>query len=179
MEKEVKILDRTFVPFIKEEEIHKRVKQLAEKLNEDLKDSNPIFLAVLSGSFIFAADLVREITIPSQITFVKVSSYRGTQSTGEVREEVSVSENLEGRTIVIVEDIVDSGTTMKHMVELLKTKHPKEIRICSLLVKPGNLRVPLNIDYYAFSIPNDFIVGYGLDYDHQGRNLRDIYVVKD
>ena len=173
----VKIKDKTFKTFIPESEIQQRVKAVAEKLNRDMAGKNPLFLAVLNGSFVFAADLMRYITIPSEISFVKLASYQGTASTGEVKEVFGVTEELHGRHVVIVEDIVDTGLTMKRMLETLGTREPASLHICSLLVKPDKLQVPLNIEYAAMEIPNDFIVGYGLDYDQQGRNLRDIYAV--
>jgi hypoxanthine phosphoribosyltransferase len=175
----VKIKDLTFKTFIPEDEIQKNVKQVADKINHDLAGKNPLFLAVLNGSFVYAADLMRYITIPCEISFVKLASYQGTTSTGTIKEVIGLNEDLAGRTIVIVEDIVDTGFTMKRMVESLGTRGPKSIHICTLLLKPGKLQVPLNIEYAAMSIPNDFIVGYGLDYDQQGRNLRDIYTLVD
>ena len=122
---------------------------------------------------------MREITIPCEISFVKLASYEGTTSTGKITEVIGINEDLQGRTIVIVEDIVDTGLTMQRMVETLGTRNPESIHICSLLVKPEKLKVELDIEYAAMNIPNDFIVGYGLDYDQQGRNLRDIYTVID
>jgi hypoxanthine phosphoribosyltransferase len=138
---------------------------------------NPLFLAVLNGSFIFAADLMREITIPCQVSFVKLASYEGTTSTGKVTEVIGINEDLSGRTIIIVEDIVDTGQTLKRMIETLGTRNPESVHICTLLVKPEKLTVDLNIEYAAMEIPNDFIVGYGLDFDQEGRNLRDIYTI--
>ena len=173
----VKILDKTFETSIPEEEILKHVKEVAARINHDMADKNPLFLAVLNGAFVFAADLFRELTIPCEISFVKLASYQGTTSTGKIREVIGINEDLTGRTVVIVEDIVDTGLTMKQMIESLGTRHPESIHICSLLVKPDKLQVDLNIEYAAMRIPNDFIVGYGLDYDQQGRNLRDIYTV--
>lgn len=173
----VRIKDKTFETSISEAEIKARVKELADRLNKDLADKNPLFLAVLNGSFIFAADLLREITVPCEISFVKLASYQGVTSTGKVREVLGINEDLEGRTIVIVEDIVDTGRTMKRMIESLGTRHPASIHICTLFVKPDKLEEPLDIEYAAFSIPNDFIVGYGLDYDQQGRNLKEIYTL--
>lgn len=173
----VKVKDKTFKTFIPEEEIQRRVKAVAEKLNKDMAGKNPLFLAVLNGSFIFAADLMRYITIPCEISFVKLASYEGTTSTGKVKEVVGINQDLKGRTVVIVEDIVDTGHTMKHMLESLSKHNPESLHICTLLVKPGKLEVDLNIEYPAMEIPNDFIVGYGLDYDQQGRNLRDIYTI--
>lgn len=173
----VTIKDKTFKTFIPEEEILKSVKAVAEKINKDMAGKNPLFLAVLNGSFMFAADLMRNITIPCEISFVKLASYQGTTSTGKIKEVIGLNEDLTGRTVVIVEDIVDTGCTMKRMIETLGTRGPESIHVCTLLFKPGKLKVPLNIEYVAMEIPNDFIVGYGLDYDQQGRNLRDIYTV--
>lgn len=173
----VKIKDKTFRTFIPEEQIAERVKAVAERINQDLADKNPLFLAVLNGSFIFAADLMRNITIPCEISFVKLASYQGTTSTGVIKEVIGLNEDLSGRTVVILEDIVDTGFTIKRMIETLGTRGPESVHVCTLLLKPGKLQVPLNIVYAAMEIPNDFIVGYGLDYDQQGRNLRDIYTL--
>ena len=173
----IKILDKTFKTFIPESEIQKRVAAVAEKINHDMAGKNPLLLAVLNGSFIFAADLIRYLTIPCEISFVKLASYQGTTSTGKIKEIIGINENLENRDVIIVEDIVDTGNTMKRMLETLGTRNPRSLHICTLLVKPGKLQVPLNIEYCAMEIPNDVIVGYGLDYDQQGRNLRDIYTV--
>jgi len=152
----IQIKDKRFTPFIPEERILKEVARVASEINRDLEGANPLFLSVLNGAFMFAADLMRNLTIPSEISFVKLASYAGTSS---------------------VEDIVDTGVTMKHLLETLQAKNPKEIRIATLLLKPDKLKVDLNIHYVAMSIPNDFIVGYGLDYDGLGRNYRDIYTV--
>lgn len=173
----VKIKDKSFRTFIPEAEIQKRVKAVADKINRDMAGKNPLFLAVLNGSFIFAADLMRYVTIPCEISFVKLASYQGTASVGTVKELIGIGGSLEGRTVVIVEDIVDTGNTMKQMLATLEAHRPESLHICTLLVKPGKLQVPLNIEYVAMEIPNDFIVGYGLDYDQQGRNLRDIYTI--
>lgn len=175
----VKIKDKEFVPFILEKEIKERIKTVAEQINKDMAGKNPLLLAVLNGSFIFAADLMREITIPCEISFVKLASYQGTTSTGKVQEVMGVNEDLNGRTVIIVEDIIESGLTMKQMIERLGTRGPESVHICTLLLKPERLKVDLNIEYVAFSIPNDFILGYGLDYDQQGRQLKDIYVLKE
>ena len=173
----VKVKDKTFKTFIPEEEIQQRIKAVAEKINKDMAGKTPLFLAVLNGSFVFAADLMRYITIPCEISFVKLASYQGTVSTGEIKEVIGINEDLEGRTVIILEDIVDTGFTMKRMLETLGPRGPESLHICTLLLKPGKLQVPLNIEYAAIEIPNDFIVGYGLDYDQQGRNLRDIYTL--
>jgi hypoxanthine phosphoribosyltransferase len=173
----VKIKDKTFRVSIPREEILKNVDAVAEKINRDMAGKNPLFLAVLNGAFVFAADLMRRITIPCEISFVKLASYQGVMSTGKVREVIGINESLAGRTVIIVEDIVDTGLTMKQMMDSLATRNPESIHICSLLLKPDKLQVPLDVEYVALRIPNDFIVGYGLDYDQQGRNLPDIYTV--
>lgn len=173
----VRIKDKTFKTFILETTIQERVKGVAGKINRDMAGRNPLLLAVLNGSFIFAADLMRYLTIPCEISFVKLASYQGTTSTGTIKEVIGINEDLEGRDVIIVEDIVDTGLTMKRMLETLGTRNPRSLHICTLLVKPDKLQVPLDIEYAAMEIPNDFIVGYGLDYDQQGRNLRDIYTV--
>ena len=173
----VTIKDKTFKTFIPEAEIKQRVKAVAERMNRDMAGKNPLLLAVLNGSFMFAADLMRDITIPCEISFVKLASYQGTTSTGEIKEVIGLNEDIAGRTVIIVEDIVDTGATMKRMIETLGTRNPESIHICTLLLKPDKLRVPLDIAYTAIEIPNDFILGYGLDYDQQGRNLRDIYTL--
>lgn len=173
----VQVKDKLFSVSIPETEILNRVKEVAEQISEDLKGQKPIFLSVLNGSFVFAADLLRSISTPCEITFVRMASYSGTKSTGHVKELIGLNEDIEGRTVVVVEDIIDSGLTMKELLAALQKKHPAKIRIASLLVKPDNLKVPLDIPYCCFKIPNDFIVGYGLDYDGEGRNLRDIYTV--
>ena len=173
----VKIKDKTFKTFIPEEKILESIKVIADRINEDMKDKNPLFMAGLNGSFIFAADLMRMITIPCQISFVKLASYQGTTSTGKITEVFGVNEDLSGRAIVIVEDIVDTGLTMKRMIESLGTRNPESVHICTLLLKPDKLQVDLDIEYAAMEIPNDFIVGYGLDYDQEGRGLRDIYTI--
>ena len=173
----VKIKDKTFKTSISQEEIQQRIKEVAARINKDMEGKNPLFLGVLNGAFIFAADLMREMTIPCEISFVKLASYQGITSTGKVHEVLGINENLSGRDVVIVEDIVDTGRTMKQMVESLGTRNPASIHICTLFVKPDKLEEPLDIEYAAFSIPNDFIVGYGLDYDQQGRGLKEIYTL--
>lgn len=175
----VKIKDKTFETSIPEAEIKQRVQAVAEQINKDMADKNPLLLAVLNGSFIFAADLMRGLTIPCEISFVKMSSYEGTSSTGKMKQLIGINSDLKGRHIVIVEDIVESGFTMQNMLDQLKDLQPASIHICTLLLKPERLKVPLDIEYVAFRIPNDFILGYGLDYDQQGRQLRDIYTLKE
>ena len=173
----VTIFDKTFETSIPEAEILRKVKLVAERINKDYEGKTPLFLTVLNGAFMFAADLMRELTIPCEISFVKLASYQGTTSTGKIKEVIGINEDLTGRHIVIVEDIVDTGLTMKQMIESLGTRNPASINICTLLLKPGKLKEKLDIKYAAIEIPNDFIVGHGLDYDQQGRNLRDIYTL--
>ena len=169
------IKDKRFEVNIPAAKIDQRVKELGAKLNEDLKDTRPIFVSVLNGSFIFAVDLFSEIKMEAEITFIRVSSYSGTESTGTVKSVVGIKENLEGRTVVIIEDIVDTGDTAIYLIDELKTQNPEKILFASLLLKPDALRHPVKIDYVGFEVPNDFLVGYGLDYDGLGRNLKDIY----
>ena len=173
----IKVRDREFTVSIPEAKILQRVAEVAAQINNDLKNENPLFLAVLNGSFVFAADLMRCMEMPCEISFVRMASYEGTSSTGKVKQLIGLKEEIKGRTVVIVEDIIDSGLTMKNLLATLEEKQPKDIRIAALLVKPGNLQVDLDIPYCCFDIPNDFIVGYGLDYDGEGRNLRSIYTV--
>ena len=173
----IKINDRSFRVSLPESEIKERVRQLAQQMSKDLEGKNPLFLAVLNGAFIFAADLMREMTIPCEISFVKLASYQGTTSTGKVQEVIGINENLSGRTVVIVEDIVESGQTMKRMIESIGTRNPASVQICALFFKPEKLKVDLTLDYVAFRIPDDFIVGYGLDYDQLGRGLKDVYTI--
>ena len=173
----VKINDRSFSVSITETEIKNRIKSLAAEISADMEGKNPLFLAVLNGSFIFAADLMREMTIPCEISFVKLASYQGTTSTGKIQEVIGINENLTGRTVIIVEDIVESGQTMKRMIESLGTRNPASVQICTLFFKPDKLKEDLTLDYVAFRIPDDFIVGYGLDYDQAGRGLKDVYSI--
>lgn len=169
--------DKTFGLSIPEAEIRKKVKAVAQQISRDMEGKNPLLLGVLNGAFIFAADLMREMTIPCEVSFVKLASYQGTTSTGKVSEVLGINEDLTGRHIIIVEDIVDTGLTMKRMIETLGTRNPASVSVCALLVKPEKLQVELNLKYVALEIPNEFIVGYGLDYDQAGRGLRDIYTL--
>ena len=173
----VQIKDKTFQVSIPEAEIKKRVKEIARQLSCDLEGKTPLFLAVLNGSFIFAADLMREMTIPCEISFVKLASYQGTTSTGKIHEVIGINESLAGRTVVIVEDVVESGLTMQRMMESIGTRNPESVRICTLFFKPLKLKCDIKLDYVAFRIPDDFIVGYGLDYDSLGRELKDVYTL--
>ncbi|MCI5742982.1 hypoxanthine phosphoribosyltransferase [Phocaeicola faecicola] len=173
----IQIKDKRFRTFITENEILKQVARVADEINRDLADENPLFVSVLNGSFMFTSDLMKHLNMPCELSFVKLASYEGTSSTGKVKELVGLNNDITGRTVVIVEDIVDTGFTMERLIETLRQRNPKDIRIATLLVKPDKLQVKLDIHYVAMNIPNDFIVGYGLDYDGLGRNYRDIYTV--
>jgi hypoxanthine phosphoribosyltransferase len=158
-------------------EINAAVENIAARLNQDLKGKNPLFLVVLNGAFIFAADLYRKIDIPSEISFIKLASYAGTSSTSDVKELIGLNEKLRGRTVVILEDIIDTGTTMQYLINKLHYQGVAEVLLVALLFKPHAFRESFRIDYLGLEIPNDFIVGYGLDYDGFGRNYADIYKI--
>jgi len=173
----VKLLDREFELSIPEEKLLKAVNQVAEKMNKELEGKNPLMVCVLNGSFMFASDLMKRLTIPCEISFVKLSSYSGTGSTGKVKELIGLNEDISGRTIVLLEDIVDTGLTIINTVEQVKQMGPAEVKVATMLFKPDACKRDVKLDYVGMDIPNDFIVGYGLDYDGYGRNLKDIYTV--
>ena len=175
--KQIKVKDKNFEVSIPAETLHREIVRVASEINRDYEGREPIFLPVLNGSFIFAADLLREVCLPCEISFIKLASYQGTQSTGTIREVIGLAQDITGRDVIIVEDIIDSGLTMAHMIETLQKHNPASIKVCSLLVKPAALKVQIPIHYRAMDIPNDFIVGYGLDYDGFGRNTKDIYTL--
>lgn len=171
----IKIHDKTFEIFLRHETILSAVKNIANALEEDFKDKTPLFLCVLNGSFIFSADLLKEYNGPAEISFIKLSSYQGLATTETVKTIIGLTEAIEGRDIVVLEDIIDSGITVSHLVAQLTELKPARITIATLLIKPKALRVNIRPDYVGLEIPNDFIVGYGLDYDGIGRNLKNIY----
>jgi hypoxanthine phosphoribosyltransferase len=179
MENKIKLHDKTFRVLIPAEEIDNAVTRVAEQLNERYEGRTPIFLGVLSGSFLFLADLVRKVNFENQLAFVKISSYNGTESTGNVKQLIGVDFDIEGRDIIIVEDIVETGHSMNYLLDYLGKKNPASISICTLFFKPEKFLYEYNIDYTALSIGNEFIVGYGLDYNQLGRNLKDIYVIDE
>ena len=178
MKEVITIKEKQFELFIEQEVIEQGIKRVAEQMNSELAEKNPIFLAVLNGAFMFAGELMKEVSIASEITFVRLASYQGTATTNRVQEVLGLNESIKGRSVVIVEDIVDSGNTMVSLLKELEKHEPEEIKIATLLFKPAALKQKLHLDYIALEIPNDFIVGYGLDYDGYGRNLKDIYKVK-
>ncbi|MDR0972974.1 MAG: hypoxanthine phosphoribosyltransferase [Prevotellaceae bacterium] len=175
----ITIKDKRFSASISAETIQKEVKRVADEINRDFAGKEPLFLSVLNGAFMFSADLMKHITIPCEISFVKLASYQGVTSTGRIKEVFGLNEDLTDRVVIILEDIVDTGQTMQHLLESLGARHPKEIHIATLLLKPDKLKVALNVEYVAMNIPNDFIVGYGLDYDGMGRNYPEIYTICD
>ncbi len=175
--KRIKLLDREFGISIPASDIKKAIWQIADKINRDLKDKNPLMVCILNGSFMFSADLMKLIEFPCQISFVKLASYQGVSSTGTVKELIGFNEELKGRTVVLLEDIVDSGITVENSVNQLKKMGAGDIFVVTLLFKPEALKRDIKLDYIGLEIPNDFIVGYGLDYNGYGRNLPDIYSV--
>lgn len=180
MESRIIVDGLPFVPYITHERIEARVNELAASLKEDLKDSKPLFLCVLNGAFVFAADLFRALGITdAKIQFVKYSSYEGTHSTGTVKKILGLNEDVQGKDVVIIEDIVDTGLTAVKMIEDIKEKNPASVKFVTLLHKPENARIDYTPDYVAFSIPPKFIIGYGLDLDGKARNLKDIYVIEE
>ena len=179
MNNKITLNDKSFRVLIPAEDIDKAVSRVAEQLNERYNGRAPIFLGVLSGSFHFLSDLVRKVDFESQVTFVKLSSYNGTESTGNVTQQLGIDIDIEGRDIIIVEDIVETGHSMSYLLDYLKAKSPASVVICTLFFKPDKFLYNYKIDYTALSIGNEFIVGYGLDYNQLGRNLKDIYVIDE
>lgn len=171
----MKIKDKAFEPYIDTTRIQEIVTQLAARISQDYKDKNPLLLAVLNGSFMFAADLMKKVNVPVEITFIRLSSYNRTRSTGRVKELIGLEENIFGRHLIIVEDIVDTGLTMRHLIDELQELGPKSLEVATLLHKAEATKEAIDLKYVGFVIPNKFVVGYGLDYDGQGRNLNDIY----
>ncbi len=178
MTQQVTLKDKTFVPYITSDKISESVKAMAQKINIELKDEMPLFLVVLNGSFMFAADLLKEVTIPCEISFIKLASYHGTSSTGTVTEMIGLTDEIKGRTVVIVEDIVDTGITLEKLVSILNKRDVKQIKVASFLLKPESYTKTMVVDYVGIEIPNDFVVGYGLDYDGLGRNMKEIFVLE-
>ena len=180
MEKQVKVNGLTFVPYLTAERIAEQVKRVASELRNDLEDSQPVFICVLKGAFMFAADLIREVGINDcTVAFVRYASYEGTSTTGKVKQLIGLNEDLADRDVVIIEDIVDTGYTAVKMIDDIKGHNPRSVRFATLLYKPESSRTGFTPDYIAFSIAPKFILGYGLDLDGKGRNLPDIYVIKE
>jgi hypoxanthine phosphoribosyltransferase len=175
----IRVHDKQFGLFIPEEQIQKVVSGIAEQMNRDLADKDPIFLGILNGAFMFASDLYKQLDFPCQITFLKLASYSGTQSTGSVKQLIGINLDLKDRFVVILEDIVDTGVTLETIIRQLSGYEPAEIRVATFLHKPEATVREVKLDYVGLEIPNDFILGYGLDYDGYGRNFREIYQLVD
>ncbi|UPT65786.1 MAG: hypoxanthine phosphoribosyltransferase [Sphingobacteriales bacterium JAD_PAG50586_3] len=175
----VKLKDKHFKRFLPSDDIERAVNFIGDKMNSDFAGKKPLFISVLNGSFLFAADLMKTLTIDCEITFVKLASYQGTQTTGNVRTLIGFDEDITNRTVVILEDIVDTGNTLEVLVARLKELNPLEIKVAALLYKPEAYTKDIPVDYVGFKVENDFLVGYGLDYDGLGRNLRDIYKLEE
>ncbi len=174
--KQIKIHDKTFRLYISYEQITSVVEKMAGKMNLDLAGKNPLFICILNGAFMFAAELFKRINLmEAEISFVKLASYQGDKTSGQVKQLIGLNENIEGRTVVVLEDIVDSGLTISSINEVLQKQNPHEVLFASLLIKPDSIKEKVNLDYVGMEIPNDFILGYGLDYNGHGRNLTDIY----
>ena len=171
----IQLVDKTFELSITSTEIQRAIWRMADEMDRDLKDQNPLMICILNGSFMFAADLMKKFTTPCQVSFVKLASYQGTQTTGKVKELIGLNESIEGRTVVLLEDIVDTGVTIDLLVKQIKGMNPAQVKVATLLFKPEACKADITLDYVGLSIPNDFIVGFGLDYDGYGRNLPDIY----
>ena len=171
----IKVHDKTFDIYLSEAAIHERIKTIAESLNKDYKGRKPLFIAILNGSFMFAADLFKYLTLEAEICFIKLASYKGMKSSGSVVTAIGLDAELFGKDVVIIEDIVDTGKTLYDFLPKLKHQQPASLKVVTLLHKPEATKFPLTLDYVGFSIPDKFVVGYGLDYDGLGRNLKEIY----
>jgi hypoxanthine phosphoribosyltransferase len=176
MSGEVTIKDRRFRPYIDQKRISEAVQQVAAKINSEFENEFPVFLVVLNGSFMFASDLLKEVTIPCEVSFIKVASYTGASSSGTVTELIGLTEEITGRTVIIVEDIVDSGATVEKLHAILERKHVKQVKVATALFKREAFRKEYKIDYIGLEIPNHFVFGYGMDYEGMGRNLKEIYI---
>lgn len=173
----IQVLDKKFQPYIKAEQIQEQVARLGAQINAEYAGRNPLFIAILNGSFMFASDLFKELTVDAEICFIKLASYKGTKSTGNVVTSIGLDESLKGRHVIIVEDIVDTGKTLHNFLPKLNHQQPRSLKIATLLHKSEATVYDLKPDYVGFDIPNKFVVGYGLDYDGLGRNLKEIYQV--
>jgi hypoxanthine phosphoribosyltransferase len=172
----IQVADKEFEILLEKDTINKRTRLIGIQMNVDYENKCPIFIGVLNGSFLFMADLLKEITVSCEVNFIKVASYNGMESSGSIKELLSLPDNLHDRDVILVEDIVDTGLTLKHILDKVHLQNPASIRVCSLLFKPAALLEPIpELEYVGFEIPNEFVVGYGLDYNGLGRNLNDVY----
>jgi hypoxanthine phosphoribosyltransferase len=175
---QIQLRDKCFEIFLKEDVILAEIERVAQQINTDLKEKDPLFICILNGAFMFAAELIKRFDSMCEVTFIRLNSYEGINRNEKLKEIQGLTENIENRNVVIVEDIIDTGSTMEYLLSLLKKKNPASIKIATLLFKPNAIRIAIKPDYIAKEIPNDFIVGFGLDYDGHGRNLRNIYKIK-
>lgn len=175
----IKIHDKTFRIFLTEPELRKRIAEMGSSIKARFENKNPLFIVILNGAFMFASDLLKAVNIPCEIAFIRVSSYRGMESSGDLKESLDLQEDLRNRHVIVVEDIVDSGQTMAKLLDDFQAEQPASLSVASLLVKPEQMKTQVQIDFTGFEIPELFVVGYGLDYDGQGRYLKDIYQLKD
>lgn len=173
------ILDKSFKPYLTQSNIAQAIERIANEINQDFKDKNPLFIAILNGSFIFAADLFKKINIPAEISFIKLASYQGTKSTGNVITAIGLETDLYDRNVIVLEDIIDTGKTLSAFFPQLEHQQPKSLKVCALLHKKEATQYPINIDYLGFEIPDLFVVGYGLDYNGYGRNLDQIMQIDE
>jgi hypoxanthine phosphoribosyltransferase len=174
----IKVVDKEFIPYLSENEIQEKITTLAAQLNKDYVGKKPIFLSILNGSFLFTADLFKQITIEAEVCFIKLASYKGMTSSGNVITAIGLEANVTGRHIIIVEDIIDTGKTLHHYLPQLASSSPASVKIAVLLNKKEARQYEVKVDYTCFEIPNKFVVGYGLDYDGLGRNSKDIFQLK-
>jgi len=175
----IEVKDKKFVPYLSEVQITEQISELGSRINKDFEDKSPVLLGILNGAFMFLSDLAKAIDIPVEIQFIRVASYESFASTGKVKDLIGLNIDLEGREVIIVEDIIDTGLSMKHIINLVSEKKPANISVATLLLKPEALQEKLDVAYVGFEIPNKFVVGFGLDYDGYGRNLKEIYQLKE
>jgi hypoxanthine phosphoribosyltransferase len=171
----IQVKDKKFIPYLTAAQVDEQIKRLGKELNNDYEGKNPLFIAILNGSFMFASDLFKELAVGAEICFIKLASYKGTRSTGHVITSIGLDEKLKGRHVVILEDIVDTGKTLNEFLPQLRDQQPASLKIAALLHKPEALKHPITIDYLGFNVPDKFLLGFGLDYDGLGRNLKEIY----
>ena len=179
MANEIKVHGKSFIPYITEKEILERVRELAANIDSDYTDKRPLFIAILNGSFMFASDLFKYISIEAEICFIKLASYKGTKSTGQVITAIGLDTDITGRHVVVIEDIIDTGKTMNEFLPQLRNLQPASLKLATLLHKPEATQYPTEIHYLGFQVPNKFLLGYGLDYDGLGRNIREIYQLEE
>ncbi len=179
MANEIKVNGKSFIPYITEKEILERVREIAANIDSDYTDKRPLFIAILNGSFMFASDLFKYISIEAEICFIKLASYKGTKSTGQVITAIGLDTDITGRHVVVIEDIIDTGKTMNEFLPQLSNLQPASLKLATLLHKPEATQYPTEIHYLGFQVPNKFLLGYGLDYDGLGRNIREIYQLEE